>query len=514
MMREIAAIKNLNSMALHSAARLHELSRSLWKVLTFSAADERIAPKKDLCIAIEKSGLSVAYGTRCMSRISIRGARNYRPEGPGYPQPKDVASSAVLAVKEFGAAGAGITLSIPKAWAIIKIAEFPPTVRENLPDVVAYELDRLMPFSPEEALYDFKALTEGTERVAIAVVAAKADLVNTYIEALRDEGIPVSRLTVNLSGIGALCRFMGKGGKALFVEVREDGYEGALYFDGVLAGAFNRIFTAVDERAKAEEIETEIRTLLATAQEQDPSPHVIALMRNRSAALKEMLQGRINQPVTFLGETYTKLRVPGNQKGIPYAAVGGVVESLWPKARGLDLLKKGRHRSPGTPKVLTAALVLSVLVLWGVYLVAPLKVEEEKLGDIERQIKLRKSGIREVEALRKEVDAIGGAVASIDDFKEKGPMSVTILKELTTILPKSAWLTRVRITGSTVEIEGYASSATELLPRLEASKVFRKAEFTSPTFRDARMNSDRFNIKMEIKRSKEHKGAPLKDAEK
>ncbi|MCL4492456.1 MAG: PilN domain-containing protein, partial [Nitrospirae bacterium] len=73
---------------------------------------------------------------------------------------------------------------------------------------------------------------------------------------------------------------------------------------------------------------------------------------------------------------------------------------------------------------------------------------------------------------------------------------------------------RVRITGSTVEIEGYASSATELLPRLEASKVFRKAEFTSPTFRDARMNSDRFNIKMEIKRSKEHKGAPLKDAEK
>jgi len=49
-----------------------------------------------------------------------------------------------------------------------------------------------------------------------------------------------------------------------------------------------------------------------------------------------------------------------------------------------------------------------------------------------------------------------------------------------------------------VVIEGYSASATGLLPKLETSRYFEKAEFASPTFRDARMNADRFNIKMEI----------------
>jgi len=57
----------------------------------------------------------------------------------------------------------------------------------------------------------------------------------------------------------------------------------------------------------------------------------------------------------------------------------------------------------------------------------------------------------------------------------------------------------VRITQTTVELEGYASSATGLLPKLEASQYFKKAEFASPTFRDTRMNADRFNIKTELK---------------
>ncbi|MBS1113512.1 MAG: Fimbrial assembly family protein, partial [Nitrospirae bacterium] len=77
-------------------------------------------------------------------------------------------------------------------------------------------------------------------------------------------------------------------------------------------------------------------------------------------------------------------------------------------------------------------------------------------------------------------------------------MSLDILKELTAILPKSAWLSRVRVSETNVDLEGYATSASGLLSKLEASSFFKKVEFASPTFRDTRMNADRFNIKMEI----------------
>jgi general secretion pathway protein L len=77
-------------------------------------------------------------------------------------------------------------------------------------------------------------------------------------------------------------------------------------------------------------------------------------------------------------------------------------------------------------------------------------------------------------------------------------MDLDIMKELTTILPKTAWVSRVKITEEGVTLEGYATSATGILSKLEASPFFAKAEFASPTFRDTRMNADRFNIRMEI----------------
>jgi Tfp pilus assembly protein PilN len=77
-------------------------------------------------------------------------------------------------------------------------------------------------------------------------------------------------------------------------------------------------------------------------------------------------------------------------------------------------------------------------------------------------------------------------------------MTLDILKELTAIVPKNAWLSRVRVSETNVDLEGYAASASGLLSKLEASSFFKKVEFSSPTFRDTRMNADRFNIKMEI----------------
>ena len=77
-------------------------------------------------------------------------------------------------------------------------------------------------------------------------------------------------------------------------------------------------------------------------------------------------------------------------------------------------------------------------------------------------------------------------------------MSSNILKELTLMLPKNAWLTRARVFESQVNIEGYSPSATSLIPRLEASPLFQKVEFSAPTFHDPRQNMDRFQIKMEL----------------
>jgi general secretion pathway protein L len=136
--------------------------------------------------------------------------------------------------------------------------------------------------------------------------------------------------------------------------------------------------------------------------------------------------------------------------------------------------------------------------MWTLYIIAPLKIEEKRVIEIDRQIALRKDEIKKIVALKKEIEAVKTELSAISDFKQGKPMALNILKELTAILPKNTWLSRVRITETTVELEGYSASATGILSKLEASSYFKKVEFASPTFRDARMNADRFNIKMEI----------------
>jgi Tfp pilus assembly protein PilN len=128
----------------------------------------------------------------------------------------------------------------------------------------------------------------------------------------------------------------------------------------------------------------------------------------------------------------------------------------------------------------------------------PLQVEEQRLKEIERQIALRKDEVRAVEKLKKEIEDITRETALVDNFRKEKPLYMDIAREITQIIPKNAWLTRVRIAGNLVNLEGYSPSASGLIEVLEASKFFQKVEFASPTFRDARLNTDRFQIKMEL----------------
>ena len=97
----------------------------------------------------------------------------------------------------------------------------------------------------------------------------------------------------------------------------------------------------------------------------------------------------------------------------------------------------------------------------------------KRLQEISAQILLKKEEAKKVEALKKEAESLREKITAIDNFKHDRIMTMNILRELTSILPKNAWLSRARIASSSVDIEGYAGKATELLPKLEASKYFR-----------------------------------------
>ncbi|MDA8125424.1 MAG: PilN domain-containing protein [Deltaproteobacteria bacterium] len=401
-------IRKAQSILWRTMTKAARWGRLLKNVLFFSPADDRVASGRCLSLSLEEGGISVSYGARRLSRINVRATRSYPFEKGQYPPPENLGAAALLAMNDLKAAGAQITLVIPKAWVIVKTAELPLAAKDTLCNVVAYELDRLTPLAADRAFYDFRILGEEAGQIEILIAAIGADRLRPYLEALRENGLFVTRVVVGL----------------------------------------------------------------------------------------------------FAGESALKLSLPriGAAKESSPAALGGVLETLRPGGEGINLLAKGLHGTPRPPLALTLFLLAVLIGACLFWLVSPLQIEEKRIAALDREIAARGGEVKKVELSKKELEEVTKEVAAIGDFKSSHPMILGILKEMTQVLPGNVWLSRARITESTVEIEGYATAATDVVPKLESSRYFKKVEFSSPTFRDARLNADRFLIKMELEGPVDEKG--------
>ncbi|HOW53136.1 MAG TPA: PilN domain-containing protein [Syntrophorhabdaceae bacterium] len=203
------------------------------------------------------------------------------------------------------------------------------------------------------------------------------------------------------------------------------------------------------------------------------------------------------------------------EEDVPFAPAAMLYAALKPGAKSIDLAGDnagGKDKAPFITTLILAVLLVAMVIP---YVVVPLEMEKRKISAIEGQIKVRRKDVTDVERLKKEMETLQGEIDRIDDFKKTKPMSLDVLKGLTLLLPKTAWVTRTRVTEETVEIEGYAASATGVLSLLEQSSLFQQVEFASPTVKDARLNAERFVIRMKPegfkKQENEKEGTAKKD---
>ena len=477
------------------SAHARRAGRSLWKGLSFNPVDAYLLAREGLVIAIDEDSFSVLTGRKVSSRIRISSIRRFGREEGKALDPERVASVAATALREARKAPREVCLCIPRAWILYRTAEFPAVVRENLPGAVSYEMDRLTPLPADKSLYDFRVLKESEDRLEIALMAARADRITPYLHALRDKGIPVTRVMVDTAGWATLAGFSGGGKDAVLVIISNGRFEVGRLRDGVIQSSIAETFRSTGSPERMSEILPEIESRCEEVRKEGGTPRVIVGVGDDAyLGLRDHLQ----VSVTFLRDMDLKVELPSGGKSPPLAAIGSMLASLLPDPAAMNLLDCGAPKKLVTPLTVTAVLIAALAILGIVLVLTPLQIENRRIEAIDRQIAATRDEVRRVDAIRKEADALVDEVAAIRKFKAKKMITLDILRELTAVLPKDAWITRVRVTENTVDIEGYASSATELLPKLEASPYFIKVEFAAPTFRDTRSNTERFVIKMEL----------------
>jgi general secretion pathway protein L len=479
------------------ALRLGRICKS---VLAFNPVSETFIPRRQICISMGIDFLSIAHGTRVLNRIRIMGYKTYRFQDLRCPSPEIVASTASLYCRHAKLKNPQVTLCVPKAWSVIQATELPATARENLPDVVAYELDRITPFGPDDAYYDYRILKEENGRLQIAITALRRDAIDPYMKALAEKGLPVTQIDTNLAAVSTYLNYVRQEQDIIYLDIFPGTYEGGFLQSGVVvagcSGSFNG--KGPDESVMTDVAE-EVSPWIAKLKGQAVSPRM--MVHSHAGVLYSSLERQIQIPIQVLKDG--DLMIPGfkgerTDDDIPHDAIGGVLASLWAKSKAMNLLRPGRARSGKPPLAPTIILIAALLLMGALALGLPLYLDYQKVSMIDQELSARKGEIKKIETLRKEYNSLHDEHKAVMGFKQSKPQALKILKELTVILPKSVWLTRIHINEANVSIEGYATSATDILPLIEASPHFTKVEFSSPTIRDGKMNADRFVIRTEI----------------
>lgn len=479
---------------------LRKFAGRIWKMLISNPVSDIILPPSCFNISIEESRVVVAYAQRSRSGIRVLSVRHYPVDGKKYASPDELASFFEITRTDTGFMEGAVQLCIPKAWVILKEVEVPAAATANLPQVLAYEFDRFMPFSVGEAVYDYWVIPNGGPNIRLVLAACREQVLAKYLSALVDAGCTVDRVTFDLSAHASLCRFLTQQDSFVFVWFERSGLRGGRVEQGLLKAVFaediqgsfgtNSQFSAA--------VQAFFDSLISGQKE---VPLYLTCAHDAAAAQQTLAQ---QQSFSFQKPDAHSWLCSGMADVWDQgpAAVGAATEFLWPATQGCNLLAKG-VRVPTNPRFLiTFVLLAAILICIGLYAAMPLQIEEKRLKEIDRQIAVRKDQVKIAESIIREIETIKREQALIETFRREQTLTIDILKELTLIIPKNAWLSRVRIAGNQVNLEGYSPSASGLIELLEASRYFQKVEFASPTFRDARQNMDRFQIKMELKETK------------
>jgi len=114
-----------------------------------------------------------------------------------------------------------------------------------------------------------------------------------------------------------------------------------------------------------------------------------------------------------------------------------------------------------------------------------------------------KKQVKEIEDLQAKAKHIEQFSKNIKKIKERDISKLKVLEELTSVIPEDSYLHEFKYEKSkTVQLSGYAVSASKLIPILEESVLFENVKFISPITTDKKANKERFRIKMTISSGK------------
>jgi general secretion pathway protein L len=391
------------------------------------------------------------------------------------------------------------------------VVELPSAAKENLRKVLEYELAKYIPFSPEDALFDFQILEEKENILRVMLVIMRKEDVNEHLDLFKRVGI--SPQAIEISSTGAINLFYydqhpSQQGSLALVDVEKQSFEFYFFEKGIFKEDLHGLFIQEEERAK--ELTDAYRlAVMKGLGPKDEKQSLFVFGEEAHETLVEKLRPGVMGDIQ-LAQSFRRVQMSNGLQNLraSYPSIGLALRGLTKTRWNINLLPLNLRKKV-TRFGLYLALSLSAVAVFLAltWMIHPLLQERKELQRVLAQLKEMKPRVDAIEAVQKNKDLLEKEVQEFVTLKRDETSKLEILRELSDILPSSVWIWNMKLKPKDVEINGFASSASDLIAILDKSPLFEKVEFSSPVTKERRATGDtaereRFRISAKIERSR------------
>ncbi len=361
-----------------------------------------------------------------------------------------------------------VVVGLPRRCCVLRFLEFPDLDEAELKGLVAYELERHLPFPPDKAWYGFQKLERREGKARLLLLAAKREDVEGFLDRVAQLGLQPT--AVDASSFAAVNAFLfdrhgPSGDLRSLVSVHGNEAEVSVVKGRVLLSS--RAVSIGD--GSFEPIVTELKRV-AEAIPGGPGKVFVSGESNGLAL-------RLKEELSIETEQWSPRWSPAHT-----AACGLALGGLGKRPVWVNLLPAERRKKTQEPAVTAMfALLCLVAVLGGSLLINSVFQERTMRDDLDRKVAKIQAETGALAALRKQSAQLEERVRQVNSLLEKQQQPLLVLKELAQLLPPTVSLTEVTIQDEKVRVGGStSSSASDLISVFERSAIFENAAFVSP----------------------------------
>lgn len=359
-------------------------------------------------------------------------------------------------------------LGLPLKYFTLVDFSLPRAAQESLEEAVRYSLIRHVPYDLDQALISY-VKNERAENLDISSMTMLKQDLKPFLRSASAEGITFD------SVFPSILYWAGIKGDGIYV-VQGHGYGEVLVFqnDRIVLQTWGE-----SPREKVFYFDQESDPALAGIPDPCPDLYLVQVKDSPDHLIRQLgIRPEMVHDIDF-----SKEGVPA--KSTPQGRI-----------REINLLPRAALKQRKLSNYLVLGGIIFFLLSLMVWPASKLAGQKRMLAKLEDSIESVSVQAEELNRMREDSRQIMDSIEAAAEMKKAYPSAINILRELTEVMPDSAWVLSLNYSNRRVTIQGEAESATSVIEAVENSPFFREVRFSSPVTRSGAR--DKFTLVAEV----------------